>query len=573
MYMKTKLKEGQKVQGAEIICECLLRQGINVIFGYPGGANIPIYDALSKYPEIHHVLVRHEQGAAHAAEGFAWATGKPGVCFATSGPGATNLVTGIAGAMMDSIPMVCITGQVPSPLIGTDAFQEADVLGITLPITKHNYLVTKTEDIAECLTEAFHLSTHGRSGPVLVDIAKDAQTFYTEFNYPKSINYQKKIKLRATRGELEQIADLLNNAERPLIVAGHGLLLSGDGQTLLKIAERQDIPITLTQLALSTIPSSHRLFMGMPGMHGNVAANKAPNQADILLAVGMRFHDRVTSNVAGYAMQAKIIHIDIDPSEIGKNVKPFLGVAGDAKTVLSQIFPKLINKKNPSWLSRFQEWKKIEKIKVFDKELNSPILKSAQVVYEIAKQTKGLATIVADVGQNQMYAARYSNFLSYNSHFTSGGLGTMGFALPAGMGAKFADPKREVWIVIGDGGIQMTLQEIATIVQENIEVKIALLNNNYLGMVRQWQELFYKGNYSEVYLKNPNFQTLCEGFGIPSLKATKLADAKKAITEARKAHGPFLVEFLVEAEENVFPMIPAGAGIDDMVISKEELKL
>ena len=571
--MKTRLKEGQKVQGAEIICECLLRQGIRVIFGYPGGANIPIYDALYKYPEIHHVLVRHEQGAAHAAEGFAWATGKPGVCFATSGPGATNLVTGIADAMMDSIPMVCITGQVPSPLIGTDAFQEADVLGITLPITKHNYLITKTEDIAECLTEAFHLSTHGRPGPVLVDIAKDAQASYAEFKYPKSINYQKKIKLRATSRELEQIADLLNKAERPLIVAGHGLLLSGDGQTLSKIAERQDIPVTLTQLALSTIPSSHPLFMGMPGMHGNVAANRAPNQADVLLAVGMRFHDRVTSNVAGYAQQAKIIHIDIDPSEIGKNVKPYLGVVGDAKTVLTQIFPKLIKKKNPNWLSRFQEWKKIEKEKVYDIELNSPKLKSAQVVYEIAKQTKGLATIVADVGQNQMYAARYSNFLSYNSHFTSGGLGTMGFALPAGMGAKYADPKREVWIVIGDGGIQMTLQELATIVQEKISVKIALLNNNFLGMVRQWQELFYKGNYSEVSLKNPNFQKLCDGFGIPSLKATKLADAKKAIAKARTTKGPFLVEFLVEAEENVFPMIPAGAGIDDMVISKEEMKL
>lgn len=571
--MKTKLKEGQKVQGAEIICECLLRQGINVIFGYPGGANIPIYDALYKYPEIHHVLVRHEQGAAHAAEGFAWATGKPGVCFATSGPGATNLVTGLADAMMDSIPMVCITGQVPSPLIGTDAFQEADVLGITLPITKHNYLITKTEDIAECLTEAFYLATNGRPGPVLVDIAKDAQASYAEFNYPKSINLKKKIKLKATNTEIIQITDLLNNAERPLIVAGHGLLLSGDGQTLLKIAERQDIPITLTQLALSTIPSSHRLFMGMPGMHGNVAANKAPNQADILLAVGMRFHDRVTSNVAGYAPQAKIIHIDIDPSEIGKNVKPFLGVVGDAKTVLSQIFPKLINKKNPSWLSRFQEWKKIEKEKVYDLELNSPKLKSAQIIHQIAEQTKGLATIVADVGQNQMYAARYSNFLTYNSHFTSGGLGTMGFALPAGMGAKYANPKREVWIVIGDGGIQMTLQELATIVQEKIAVKIALLNNNFLGMVRQWQELFYKGNYSEVSLKNPNFQKLCEGFGIPSLKASTLSEAKYAIVKARKARGPFLVEFLVEAEENVFPMIPAGAGIDDMVVCKEELKI
>ncbi|MBI3379593.1 biosynthetic-type acetolactate synthase large subunit [Candidatus Gottesmanbacteria bacterium] len=568
--MKTRLKEGQKVQGADIVCEMLVRHGISVIFGYPGGANIPIYDALYKYPKLHHVLVRHEQGAAHAAEGYAWATGRPGVCFTTSGPGATNLVTGLADAMLDSIPMVCITGQVPSPLIGSDAFQETDVLGVTLPVTKHNYLITKTEDIAPALHEAFYLATHGRPGPVLVDIAKDAQTNFAEFQSPKERDYLKnKIKHKATIEEVEKIAEFLNNAEKPLIVAGHGMLLSGDGKTLLAIAQKQDIPITLTQLGLSTIPSTHRLFMGMPGMHGNVAANRAPNRADVLLAVGMRFHDRVTGKVSTYAPQAKIIHIDIDPSEIGKNVKPTLGVVGDAKIVLQQILPKLKKLKRESWLVELKNWKNEEKEKVFDKELNSTKLKSAQVVAEISKQTEGLATIVADVGQNQMYAARYSTFRKYNTHFTSGGLGTMGFAVPAGMGAKFGDPKREVWIVVGDGGIQMTIQELATIVQENLEVKIALLNNNYLGMVRQWQELFYKGNYSAVSLKNPNFQKLCEGFGINSMKAENFKRAREAIKIARRTKGPFLIEFVVEAEENVFPMIPAGAGIDEMIVSRE----
>lgn len=571
--MKKRLKEGEKVQGADIVCEMLVRQGIRVIFGYPGGANIPIYDALYKYPELHHVLVRHEQGAAHAAEGYAWATGAPGVCFTTSGPGATNLVTGLADAMLDSIPMVCITGQVPSPLIGSDAFQETDVLGVTLPVTKHNYLITRTEDIAPAMHEAFYLATHGRPGPVLVDIAKDAQTNFAEFHYPKETDYLKnKIKYKATKEEIEQIAQFLNNAERPLIVAGHGMLLSGDGKTLLAIAEKQDIPITLTQLGLSTIASVHRLFMGMPGMHGNVAANRAPNRADVILAVGMRFHDRVTGKVSTYAPQAKIIHIDIDPSEIGKNVKPTLGVVGDAKAVLQQILPKLKTVKRDMWLAEFKNWKQEEKEKVFDKELNSIKLKSAQVVAEIGKQTDGNATIVADVGQNQMYAARYSTFKKYNTHFTSGGLGTMGFAVPAGMGAKFGDPKREVWIIVGDGGIQMTIQELATIVQENAGVKIALLNNNFLGMVRQWQELFYKGNYSAVSLKNPNFQKLCEGFGIESIKADNFERAREAIKIARRTKGPFLIEFIVEAEENVFPMIPAGAGLDEMVVSKEDLK-
>lgn len=557
------------LNGAEIICECLLREGVTVIFGYPGGANLPLYDALPKYPRLRHILVRHEQGAAHAAEGYAWATGRPGVCFATSGPGATNLVTGITDAMMDSIPMVCITGQVASPFIGTDAFQETDVLGVTTPITKHNYLITSAQEIAPVLREAFYLALHGRPGPVLVDIAKDAQAGFTDFNFPQKITGQDyKLKLKATEEEVQTIADYLNTSQRPLIIAGHGVLLSGDGQTLLAVAERQDIPITLTQQALSTIPSDHPLFMGLPGMHGNVAANRAPNEADVILAVGMRFHDRVTGKVATYAKQAKIIHIDIDPSEINKIVSVDLGVVGDARIVLGQVLPRLRSKKHQDWIKRFRMWQQEEEEKVYKPELKSKNLRSPQVIYDLSQETEGRAVIVADVGQNQMYAARYYQFKTYNSFYNSGGLGTMGFALPAGMGAKLARPEREVWVVVGDGGIQMTIQELATIAQEDIDLKIALLNNNYLGMVRQWQELFYQKNYSHVYLKNPNFQKLCEGFGIKSLKVDNRKDVRPAIQKARKNEGPILIEFIVEAEENVFPMIPAGAGIGEMVISK-----
>lgn len=571
--MKYRIKEGEKVQGADIICEVLVRQGIEVIFGYPGGMNIPIYDALYKFPSLHHVLVRHEQGAAHAAEGYGWMTGKPGVCFTTSGPGAMNLVTGLADAMMDSIPMVCITGQVPSPLIGSDAFQESDVMGVTLPITKHNYLVTRAQDIADAMIEAFHLATNGRPGPVLLDITKDAQVQYAEFRYKEFTSHKKpKFKTDATNLELKEIADLLNSAERPLILAGHGVLLSGDGKTLLALAEKQDIPITLTQLGLSVVPADHPLYFGMAGMHGNVAANRAPNLSDVILAVGMRFSDRVTGKISGYAPQAKVIHLDIDPSEVGKNVKPYLGVVGDARKVLTAVLPQLKSRKNPGWISTLRKFQIEEEEKVFKRELTAPHLKSAQVINEISNQTEGEATIVADVGQNQMYAARYYRYQRYNSHFTSGGLGTMGFAVPAGMGAKFGNPNREVWIVVGDGGIQMTIQELATIVQEKVEVKIALLNNNYLGMVRQWQELFYKENYSEVHLKNPDFQKLADGFGIPSVKVVSNSKAREAIRTARKTKGPYLIEFIVQNEENVFPMIPAGMGLDDMVITKEDIK-
>jgi acetolactate synthase-1/2/3 large subunit len=568
----SKLKEGEKVQGADILCECLCREGISVIFGYPGGANIPIYDAIYKFPQLRHILVRHEQGAAHAAEGYAWITGRPGVCFATSGPGATNLVTGLADAMMDSIPMVCITGQVPSMYLGRDAFQEADVVGITAPITKRNYQVTCTQDIAYTIREAFHIASSGRPGPVLIDITKDAQTGSAIFKYPKKLGYRnsEEIKTKPSKDELKKVADLLNGAHKPLILAGHGVMLSGDGKNLLKVAEKMDAPIILTHLGLSAIPSNHRLFMGMPGMHGNVAANRATNEADVILVLGMRFSDRVTSAVNKYARQAKIIHIDIDPSEIGKNIKPYLGIVADAKEIMIQLLPLIYKKKHFQWLTEFKKWKLEEKEKVWLPELHSKKLKSAQVIRLISKETDGKATVVADVGQNQMYAARYYEYNKYNSHITSGGLGTMGFALPAGIGAKVADPKREVWIVIGDGGIQMTLQELATIVQENVDVKIALLNNNFLGMVRQWQELFYKGNYAETRLKNPNFQKLCQGFGIRSEKVINLLQAKKAIKTARATKGPYLIEFIVEAEENVFPMVPAGAGISEMLVSKDD---
>ncbi len=562
-----RLQIGQQAKGAEILCEALIREGVKVIFGYPGGANIPIYDALPKFPQLKHVLVRHEQGAAHAAEGYAWATGKPGVCFATSGPGATNLVTGIADAMLDSIPLVAITGQVASPLIGTDAFQETDVVGITIPITKHNKLITNPHDIGPSVAEAFYIATHGRPGPVLLDISKDAQSAQTEFSYPKAQDWLRgKIKTAATSQELTQVANALNNAKKPLIVAGHGVLLSHAQAMLQKLAEKQDIPVTLTHMAISALPNDHKLFMGSPGMHGNVAANRAPQQADVILALGMRFHDRVTGAVNSYAKKATIIHVDIDASEIDKIVQGTIGIVADAREFLQQLLPLLKTAQHPQWIANCLAWKQEEQEKVFEKELASPKLTTPQVIHELSRQTNGTAIVVPDVGQNQMYAVRYYTYRQTNSCYYSGGLGTMGFALPAGIGAKFGKPDREVWIVVGDGGFQMTMQEMMTIAQENLEVKILLLNNGYLGMVRQWQELFHNKNYSQVALQNPNFQKISEGFGIPSRKATSLSETKKAIAEARQTKGPFLVECTVAITENVFPMIPAGKGLDDMII-------
>lgn len=565
--MKNILKEGQKATGAEILCESLLRVGVDVIFGYPGGAIMPVYDALLKFPALKHILVRHEQGAAHAAEGYARVTGKPGVCMVTSGPGATNLVTGIADAMMDSVPIVCISGQVASNLIGGDAFQETDVVGVTAMITKHNYLITKAEEIPIVIAEAFHLANTGRPGPVVIDIAKDAQFGTVEFRYPKKLDlpgYNPTID-----GNIHQVkkaGEIINESKRPLILAGHGILISHAADELKEIAEKGNIPVATTLHGISCISRKHPCYVGMLGMHGNLSPNKCTNEADVLVALGMRFDDRVTGKLSAYAPHAKVVHVDIDPAELGKNVKPTIPLVGDVKHVLKQLIPFIKKQSRKEWFDRFLYYDKMEQEKVIQQEVYSQHgqLKMGEVIQALSDQTQGMATIVADVGQNQMMAARYYEFIHPDTYITSGGLGTMGFALPASFGAKVGKPGSEVWCIVGDGGFQMTLQELATIAQEKVDVKIALLNNNYLGMVRQWQQLFFDKKYSEVYLHNPNFMKLCEGFGIISEKVEKREDVNGAISRARKHKGPYLIEFVVETEANVFPMMPAGAAVDDI---------
>ncbi|OGG26368.1 acetolactate synthase, large subunit, biosynthetic type [Candidatus Gottesmanbacteria bacterium RIFCSPLOWO2_01_FULL_39_12b] len=565
--MKKRLKEGQKATGAEIVCEALLREGTDIIFGYPGGAIMPVYDALLKYPQLHHILVRHEQGAAHAAEGFARVTGKPGVCLVTSGPGATNLVTGLADAMMDSVPIVCISGQVISSLIGNDAFQETDVVGVTAMVTKHNYLVIKPEEIAETIKEAFHLARTGRPGPVMIDIAKDAQQGITSFSYSKEITlpgYRPTI--TGNPKQVKRAAEIINKSLKPFILAGHGILISHAEKELAALAEKSHIPVATTLHGISSIPRDHRCYVGMLGMHGNLSPNKCTNEADVIIALGMRFDDRVTGKISGYARRAKVIHIDIDPAELNKNVPAEVPIVGDVKHVLQQLNPLISKADHKDWFVRFKEYDKLEFEKVIKNEVypKTGQIKMGEVIRRLSEETKGQAIVVADVGQNQMFAARYYDFKVADSFITSGGLGTMGFALPAGAGAKIGRPNQEVWVITGDGGFQMKIQEMATIFQENINLKIAILNNNYLGMVRQWQHLFFDKKYSEVFLRNPNFIKLSEGFGIPAEKVDKRNNILPAIKRARKHKGPYLIEFVVETEANVFPMMPAGAAVDEI---------
>lgn len=556
-----------KLTGAEILCESLLREGVEVIFGYPGGVIMPVYDALLKYPKLHHVLVRHEQGAAHAAEGYARVTGKPGVCLVTSGPGATNLVTGLADAMMDSVPIVCVSGQVLSHMIGSDAFQEADVVGITTMITKHNYLILKPSEIAETIKEAFHLSRTGRPGPVMIDLTKDAQTGKAEFTYPKKIDLPGyKPTVQGNLRQIKKAAELINHSKKPLILAGHGVIIAGAEQELSEFARKSDIPVATTLHGISCISQDNPLYVGMLGMHGNLAPNVCTNQADVLVALGMRFDDRVTGRLSGYAPKAQIIHVDIDPAELDKNVKVEVPIVGDVKNVLTQLIPLVKTTNHKKWLSQFTIYVKKEYEKVIKNEIypKKGKIKMGEVIKILSDETDGQALVVADVGQNQMMAARYYHFKKLRSFITSGGLGTMGFALPAGMGAKIGRKDQEVWVTVGDGGFQMTIQEMATIAQENLAIKIAILNNNYLGMVRQWQHLFFNHKYSEVFLKNPDFIKLAQGFGITGEKVEKREDILPAIKRARKHKGPYLIEFVVETEANVFPMMPVGAAVDEM---------
>ncbi|MFL6436767.1 MAG: biosynthetic-type acetolactate synthase large subunit [Terriglobales bacterium] len=552
--------------GAQILWECLIGEGVKHVFGYPGGAILPAYDALCQYPQIHHVLVRHEQGATHMADGYARAGGGVGVAIATSGPGATNMVTGIATAMMDSSPIVCITGQVGSKFLGTDAFQETDITGITLPITKHNYLVKRAEDIAPTLQEAFRVALSGRPGPVLVDITKDAQQTACEFD-PKSIRH-----LEATAPGLQldsqQYAtaiQMLNSAQRPVILAGHGVLLSNAMEELREFAERASIPVAMTLLGIGGLPASHPLNLGMMGMHGEAWVNHAIQEADLLLAFGMRFDDRVTGTLATYAPKAKKIHVEIDPAEISKNVRVDAALVGDLGRVLRHMLPEVERVDRQQWLHYIDELKGNSAVRDIQNLPDSGHLYAAHVIHDLWRETGGNSVVVTDVGQHQMWEAQYYKHEQPRSLITSGGLGTMGFALPAAIGAKFARPEAEVWVVAGDGGFQMTMPELATAAQEGLDLNVAVINNGYLGMVRQWQEFFYDRRYSATPLLSPNFAKLAEAFGLQGFTVQSRSQVVPAIREARQHRGTSLINFLVEQEDSVFPMVPSGAALDQMI--------
>ena len=556
-----------RLKGSEIIMECLLKEGVDVMFGYPGGAILPTYDAMSQYTDrIHHVLVRHEQGASHMADGYARATGKVGVCIATSGPGATNLVTGLATAMMDSSPIVAITGQVPIPAIGSDAFQETDVTGVTLPVTKHNYLVTDVKDLAYTMKEAFHIARTGRPGPVLVDVPKDVQIAVTDFVYPEAdiVLPGYRPPSGAQAHEVDSALRLIAEAERPIILAGHGITMSGAMSEVRELAERAQIPVALTLLGKGALPEDHPLVIGMMGMHGEASSNLAIQEADLLIALGMRFDDRVTGNLKTYAVNARKIHIDIDRSEINKNVKADVGIAGDLKTVLRQMLPKLEQKSHPDWIRTIRDWLEDSNERdILNIETPGKLL-TAQVINDIWRLTGGDAITVTDVGQHQMLEAQYYPHQRPATLLTSGGLGTMGFGLPAAIGAKFGKPDEEIWAIVGDGGFQMTLCEMATARQENINVNIAIINNHFLGMVRQWQEFFFEKRYQATPMVNPDFCKLADAYSIPNRRVTQRAEIEEAVQFARGIDGPTLIEFVVEKEEIVYPMVPAGADLHDM---------
>jgi acetolactate synthase I/II/III large subunit len=562
----------EKYTGASVLLKSLLCQDVDLIFGYPGGAIMPIYDALYDVGEsIRHVLTRHEQGAIIAAEGYARVTGKPGVCFATSGPGATNLLTGIADAMLDSVPIVCITGQVPSHLLGTDAFQEANIIAMTTSITKWNFQVTSADKIPYAVAKAFYIAQSGRPGPVLLDITKDAQLELTEY-FEKKFTFES---LNTSRNDttdfnIKFASDLINNSKKPFLLVGHGVTISKAEGELIDFATKADIPVGCTLLGLSAFPCDHPLYVGMLGMHGNYGANILTNEADLIIAIGMRFDDRVTGNLSTYAKQAKIIHIEVDPSEINKNVNCTVPLIGDAKKILRALLPELKINKHQQWLNQFKKCYQIEFSKVIEKDLNgneNGIIKMAEVIHILSEMTKGQAILVTDVGQHQMVAARYYKFKTKNSLVTSGGLGTMGFALPAAIGAKLGSKEREVIAIIGDGGFQMNLQELGVIMQEKIPVKIIVLNNGFLGMVRQWQELFFQNRLSFTEMHNPNFLKIVEGYGIKGNKAENYEQLTKYMEEMLMSKESYFLEVCVEKDENVFPMIPAGAGVSDVRFS------
>ena len=552
--------------GAHVLWEALIQEGVDLVFGYPGGAILPAYDTILDYP-IRHVLVRHEQGAAHMADGYARASGKVGVAVATSGPGATNLVTGIATAMLDSSPIVCITGQVPSALIGRDAFQEVDVTGITLPITKHNYLVHEADDIGPVLKEAFHIARSGRPGPVLVDITKDAQQAETDWAWDDSEvtlpGYRPRHETLAE--EFEHAIELINEAKRPVILAGQGVIKSGATELLIQFAEKTRIPVTPTLLGLGGFPASHPLNLGMMGMHGEAWVNTAIQESDLLLAFGMRFDDRVTGHLATYAPNARKIHVDIDPSEIHKNVRVDVGIVGDLRETLEYLMPQVRERHRAAWIDHVQELKGDAAVRDIQFLPDSGNLWAAHVINDLWNLTGGDALIVTDVGQHQMWEAQYYKHEEPRSLITSGGLGTMGFALPAAIGAKLACPEKEVWVIAGDGGFQMTAAELSTIAQEEIKLHVAIINNGYLGMVRQWQEFFYERRYAATPLLNPDFVKLAEAHGLKGLRVEKRSQVEESVREAEAHDGTVVIDFRVEQEDSVYPMVPAGADLDAMI--------
>ncbi len=558
----------KRMSGSEAIVKCLLEEGVDTIFGYPGGAIMPSHDQLYQYQEvIKHVLVRHEQAAAHAAQGYARVSGKTGVCIATSGPGATNLITGIADAQIDSTPIVCITGQVISGLLGTDAFQETDVVGISMPVTKWNYQVTRAEEIPYALARAFYIANSGRPGPVLIDITKDAQI--EEFDF----SYEKCTKIRSyhpypvlDEQKIDDAVSLINQAKKPFILVGQGVTLSDAQDDLIAFAEKTGIPMAATLLGLSAVSTNHPLYVGFLGMHGNYGPNIKTNECDVLIAIGMRFDDRVTGNLATYAKQAKVIHIEIDEAEIDKNVKTDVAILSDAKAALVSLNKKVASNNHPDWVEEFRQCDDKEFDRIIHKELFSSEgnIRMAEVVNQLSDKTEGKAILVTDVGQHQMIASRYYKFCDKRQNVTSGGLGTMGFALPAAIGASLSQSEKQVIAVIGDGGFQMTIQELGTIFQNSLDIKIIILNNNFLGMVRQWQELFFEKRYASTEMVNPDFQLVTQGYGIPAIKVEKREDLDTSLSKFLAHKGPILLEVAVEKEGNVFPMIPTGASVSDI---------
>ena len=560
-----------RVTGSEAVLLSLIEENVEVIFGYPGGTIMPVYDELMNYKKkLRHILTRHEQGAIHAAEGYARVTGKVGVCMSTSGPGATNLITGIANAMVDSTPIVCITGQVIAPLLGTDAFQETDIIGISMPVTKWNYLITKPEEIPEVIAQAFYIASTGRPGPVVIDLVKNAQFGELEFKYKKCTSIRSYIpNPEIKKDNINKAAKLINESKKPFVLFGQGIILGRAENEFRTFIEKSGIPAAWTILGKSALPTDHPLNVGMLGMHGNYGTNIKTNECDLLIAIGMRFDDRVTGDLSKYAKQAKIIHMDIDPAEINKIIKPDIAILGDVKETLPLLTKQVEKKSHDSWIKEFKNCDKIEYDKVISKDLypNKPGMTMGEVMRIITEKTKGEAIIVTDVGQQQMFASRYAKMNNTRSFVTSGGLGTMGFGLPAAHGAKIGAPDKVVIGIIGDGGFQMTIQELATINQTGAEVKIVLLNNTYLGMVRQWQQMFFNRRYSETQLKNPDFIKVAEGFGIKGNRIQKRKLLESGIQKMLDYKGPFLLEIAIEKEANVFPMVPPGASVSDIILA------